>query len=141
MVPDSPQGLPPTTHQRFSSEKLPSIPDTVLVVEDEGNVRTLIMGMLQGAGFTVLGALDGTDALDLCVVHPTPIHLMITDFKMPGMSGGELIRRVAKLRPGMKFLCISGHPDEASVAPHITLLEKPFTLKTILAKVHELLDG
>jgi len=112
-----------------------------MVVEDEGKVRSLIMGVLQGAGFAVIAALDGRDVLDLCAVHRSPIHLMITDFKMPGMTGGELIRRVSKIRPGMKFLCISGHPSEAVVMPQVTVLEKPFPLKTILDKVYELLDS
>src|SRR5260221_12544359 len=101
MIQEAIPGSPETRRPPPSSEKLPSDADTVLVVEDEGSVRSMIMGMLRGAGFSVLGALDGMDALDLCAVHLSPIHLMITDLKMPRMSGTELIRRVAKLRPKM----------------------------------------
>src|SRR5258706_16474929 len=134
MLPESPLGLPQSGSQRTSSDKLCSIADTVLVVEDEGSVRSMIMGMLRGAGFSVLGALDGMDALDLCAVHLSPIHLMITDLNMPRMSGSELIRRIAKLHPKMKFLFISGDPTEAAVTPQVPLLEKPFTPKAIFSK-------
>src|SRR5258706_6853213 len=141
MLPESPLGLPQSGSQRTSSDKLCSIADTVLVVEDEGSIRSMIMGMLRGAGFSVLGALDGMDALDLCAVHLSPIHLMITDLNMPRMNGGELIRRIAKLRPKMKFLCISGNPTEAAVTPQVGVLVKPFTLKTSLDKAPVPLDA
>ena len=141
MDPDPPRGSSPARPRPGSPESLPSIADTVLVVEDEASVRILIMGVLQGAGFKVLGARDGEDALHLLETHPRTIHLLITDFTMPKMTGGTLIRRVAQQWPRMKVLCITGHPADAAGLPHVALLEKPFTLKTILDKVHELLDA
>lgn len=81
MQQDTPR-LPSRPHfARSPSDPLPRVLDTVLVVEDEGNIRSLVMGVLQGAGFTVLGALEGTDALEICAEHPKPSHLMITDSK------------------------------------------------------------
>jgi two-component system, cell cycle sensor histidine kinase and response regulator CckA len=113
---------------------------TVLIVEDEGNVRLLLTGVLQSAGFSVVAAFDGVDALKVCSEHSGPIKLMITDFMMPRMNGGELIRRASKLRPGMKSLCISGNAVDVAESQTVAVLRKPFTLTEILAKVTELLE-
>lgn len=121
-------------------ESQPAIADVILVVEDEGSVRTLLMGALRGQGFIVLGALDGEDALRVCAAHSGSIHLLVTDYNMPQMDGRELIRRATVIRPKMKMLCITGHLEKIEGMSDVEILHKPVTLAGLLAKVHELLS-
>src|SRR5438094_7740971 len=67
--------------------------ETILIVEDEGNIRTLMVGVLKHQGYKVLAAVDGMEGLQISVDYANTIHLMICDFRMPRMTGGELIRR------------------------------------------------
>ncbi|HSE03370.1 MAG TPA: response regulator, partial [Methylomirabilota bacterium] len=88
-------------------------PATVLVVEDEEEVRALARDVLEMNGYTVLEALDAADAGRLAETHPGPIHLLITDVVMPGVSGPELARRLRAHRPDLRVLCMSGYPESA----------------------------
>ena len=120
--------------------------ETVLLVEDEENVRQLARRILVEHGYTVLTARNGAEALHLSNEHKDPIELMLTDVIMPLMSGPELARRQARLRPEMKLLYMSGYTDEA-IARHgllesgTRLLQKPFTPALLLARVREVLDN
>ncbi|MGA9592781.1 MAG: response regulator, partial [Candidatus Acidiferrales bacterium] len=83
-------------------------------------------------------------ALELAALHSGPIDLLMTDVVMPGISGRELSDRVAKIRPGIKVLFMSGYTDQAVVHHGIletnaVLLQKPFTLLALAAKLRELL--
>ena len=120
--------------------------ETILVVEDEAMVRSLARISLGKRGYRVLEAANGGEALQLTEQHTDPIHLMVTDLVMPGMSGQELAERLARLRPGMKVLYISGYTDralmrESVLPPGAAYLEKPFTPDALARKVRAVLDG
>jgi two-component system cell cycle sensor histidine kinase/response regulator CckA len=104
--------------------------ETILLVEDEVMVRDLFRDILVEAGYRVLEAPSGVDALDLIARHPEPIHLMVTDVIMPGMGGGELVRRMAEVRPEVKVLYVSGYNDDVLVRrgvidSGVSFLQKP----------------
>jgi PAS domain S-box-containing protein len=120
--------------------------ETILLVEDEGAVRTIVSKILQNKGYTVLEAHHGPEALEICQVHEGPIHLMVTDVVMPHMSGRELAERLTILRPELRVLFMSGYPDNAIVHHGVlgagtAFLQKPFTLNALEGKVRELLDA
>jgi DNA-binding response OmpR family regulator len=118
-------------------------PRTVLVVEDEEEVRSLTRDVLEMHGYTVLEALDPEDALRLGQDHPGPIHLLITDVVMPRVSGPELARRLRGGRPTLRVLCMSGYPESADrpagEAGWNGWLQKPFSPDGLVAKVRETL--
>ncbi len=120
--------------------------ETVLVVEDEEDVRGLVCEVLRNEGYRILEAEDGERAIAISLEYPDTIHLMITDVVMPGMSGRETCDRITPGRPGMKVLYISGYTDNAIVHhgvldPGTAFLQKPFTLRVLLQKVHAALNG
>jgi CheY-like chemotaxis protein len=120
--------------------------ETVLLVEDEEAVRTLVHEVLERNGYTVLAARHGGEALLVCERHGGPIHLMVTDVVMPEMSGRELAERLASLRPAMKVLYVSGYTDDAIVHhgvldPGTPFLEKPFSPDALARKVREVLGS
>ena len=120
--------------------------ETILLVEDEGTVRVLVGNILEGNGYRVLVASHSEEAFRLSGHHEGPIHLMVTDVVMPGMSGRELAERLASSRPKMKVLYISGYTDDAIVrhgvqTQNTAFLQKPFTPDTLLRKVREVLGG
>jgi CheY-like chemotaxis protein len=131
------------TDRKRPNARLASGFETVLVVEDQDAVRDLIRSVLTRAGYTVLAARDGSEALRLCESHTGHIHLVITDLVMPQMNGRELAERIALLRPQIKLLFISGYTDD-TVRHHGILdvqafLQKPFTPATLTEKVGEVL--
>ncbi len=120
--------------------------ETVLVVEDEEQVRALECGILQASGYRVLAAGDGREALRMCHEYPGPIHLLMTDIVMPHMSGQDLAHQVAPLRPAMKVLYVSGYADDTVVRSsttqaHHAFIQKPFDADTLLHNVRHMLDG
>ncbi len=118
--------------------------EVVLLVEDEAGVRELAREYLETSGYTVLEARDGYVALELANSHKGPIHLLMTDVVMPGISGRELAQRVVKIRPDIKILYMSGYTDQAIVHQGILegdaiLLQKPFSMATLASKLREIL--
>jgi CheY-like chemotaxis protein len=118
--------------------------ETILVAEDDADVRVYTIEMLRELGYRVLEAADGDGALRLLAGDAT-IHLLLTDVVMPGMSGSELADRARRLLPGLKVLFTSGYTREAimrdgRIAPGVDLLPKPFTFVSLAAKVRTLLD-
>jgi CheY-like chemotaxis protein len=119
---------------------------TVLVVEDEAAVRKLVTRVLRGAGYEVLEAFGGAVAVQLARNHPGQIHLIVVDVVMPGMNGRETAEAIAKVRPGIPALFISGYTDEI-IARHgvleagVQLLAKPFTSRELLGRVQQLLHA
>jgi CheY-like chemotaxis protein len=116
------------------------------VVEDEEIVRSLVREMLEGLGYTVLDARDGEDALEVLARGTPAIDLVLSDLVMPRMSGRELARRVAELRPETAVLLVSGYAGDTTTAegplePGTAFLEKPFTGRELAEKVRGLLDG
>jgi two-component system cell cycle sensor histidine kinase/response regulator CckA len=120
--------------------------ETILLVEDEQQVRKMVRELLQVSGFTVIEAARVGEALILCQSHPEPIHLLLTDVVMPGMNGRELAEHLTRMRPEMKVLFMSGYTDEAVVRHGVlavgsAFLQKPFTPDSLTSKVRQTLDG
>jgi CheY-like chemotaxis protein len=119
---------------------------SVLLVEDEEAVRAMAGRALRHAGFAVLEARHGRDALAVCARADVTVDLVITDVVMPEMGGRELARRLAGLRPGVPLLFVSGYPDghllDGGALPDgVPLLDKPFTPQALVARVREVLAG
>jgi PAS domain S-box-containing protein len=120
--------------------------ETVLIVEDEEAVRNLAMRVLQTAGYRILAARNGREALLILKRHSGPVHLMLTDVVMPGMSGRALAARLAGVRPKMKILYTSGYTDDAILRHGVLgegaqFISKPFTMTDLTRKVREVLDS
>lgn len=120
--------------------------ETILLVEDQEKVRTLIRESLQRNGYTVLEAGHGMEALQVSEQHEGSIDLLVTDIVMPQMGGRELVQHLTPLRPEMKVLYISGYTDNAfaqnnSVGSDVAFLQKPFTPDVLIRKVREVLDA
>jgi DNA-binding response OmpR family regulator len=120
--------------------------ETVLLVEDEAQVRTLARGVLEEFGYTVLAASHAEEALRLSAQHDGSIHLLLTDIVTPGQSGREVAAAVRAVRPDTRVLYISGYTDDVILRDGVTavdsaLLLKPFVPATLLAKVRAVLDG
>jgi PAS domain S-box-containing protein len=133
----TPSGSPQT--------RLPPGTETVLLVEDEATVRSVAREVFQMAGYTVLEAATGEEALERVGRHSGVIHLLVTDVVMPGMNGRELADRLAVDHPALEVLYLSGYTDDA-IARHgvlragVELLHKPFTPDTLARRVREVLD-
>ncbi len=120
--------------------------ETILLVEDEDLVREMIGESLASYGYRVRVASSGSEAIGLCAVNGETIHLMLTDVVMPGMSGVELARRLAPLRPEMKVLFMSGYASnailhEGILEPGVGFLQKPFTTDSLARKVRQVLNA
>ncbi len=127
------------------AEELPRGNETVLVVEDEEQVRKLAVAILQRQGYRVLESSQGREAFLVCEQHEGPLHLMLADVVMPVMSGPELAKRLEPLHPEMRVLYMSGYPDDAIVhqgvlEEGVNYIQKPFTVGGLMKKVREVLD-
>ena len=119
---------------------------TVLLVEDEDEIREIIRDSLEERGCRVLICADSTAALELCARHDGPIHLLLTDMMMPGMNGHELAERIVRLRPATPVMFVSGHPeaevgDDTLIGRHVTLLRKPFSSDELVDRVIEVVGS
>jgi two-component system cell cycle sensor histidine kinase/response regulator CckA len=119
--------------------------ETVLIAEDEEAVRVLTRLALQREGYTVLEARNGHDALEIAQHHAGAIHLLLTDLVMPKMSGRFLAEQLARLRPNVKVLYVSGYMDDAIIRHGLMMastafLQKPFSPDALAQKVREVLD-
>ena len=119
--------------------------ETILVVEDEEAIGGIVKQILNAAGYTVLTAATSDEALRICTLHPSKIHLLLTDVVMPKMGGRGVAEHVVRIRPGIKVLYMSGYTDDAIVhhgtlAPGTHFIAKPFSAETLTSKVREVLD-
>ena len=120
--------------------------ETILLVEDEDGVRTLIKQLLQRQGYIVIETRHGVEAMLEWSGTRRPIHLLLTDVVLTQMNGRELAQKLLPMRPEMKVLFMSGYSEEA-IAHHGVLnpgtefLQKPFTTETLIRKVREMLDA
>lgn len=117
---------------------------TVLVVDDEPEIRKLVSAMVTQLGFTVLTADSGDHALTIYKHHKAPIELLITDVVAPGMSGPMLADKLSAIQPDLKVLYISGYDNTHVVQKYVVekghaLLAKPFTMEDLQAKVTKIL--
>jgi PAS domain S-box-containing protein len=120
--------------------------ETVLLVEDEADLREVLRETLEASGYSVLVARDGAESVQIAGEHPGPIQIMVTDVIMPGATGPKIAEIVAKTRPEMKVLYISGYSDESVtrhglIAPGTAFLGKPFGPDLLLRRVRESLDA
>ena len=145
--------LPVATASDGAARSLDSQPDvpsalcweTVLLVEDDGPVREISRRMLTEAGYRVLTAATGGEALRLCEGYPGAIHLLVTDVVMPGMGGPQLAGQLAGLRPGLPVVFVSGYADTAIgggvMDSSAHFVAKPFSAEELLETVRAALDG
>ena len=120
--------------------------ETLLVVEDEEDVRGLARDVLVESGYTVLVAATAEEAVRICEEHESPISLLLSDVVMPKVSGPQLAQRLVDLRPELHVLYMSGYTDEAIVhhgvlEPGTAFIEKPFTPEDLCEKVRDVLDA
>lgn len=120
--------------------------ETILLVEDDPEVRSLVQRLLKIQGYHVLAASHPEEGLAIAREFPGTIDLMVTDVIMPGISGRQLADRLACVRPQTKVLYISGYTDDAIVHhgvldPGTAFLQKPFTPQALARKVREVLDS
>jgi two-component system cell cycle sensor histidine kinase/response regulator CckA len=142
----------PEVGEPASADRRPAEPEgvangteTVLLVEDEDAVRGMLRLVLRVRGYTVLEARDGYEAVRIARQHTGPIHLLLTDLVMPRMGGRELADELARTKPGLQVLFMSGHSDEAigrhgALESGVAFLQKPFSAMDLARKVREVLD-
>jgi PAS domain S-box-containing protein len=120
--------------------------ETILLVEDEANLRYLARQFLEKQGYRVIEAADGAVAMQIAVAHEGVIHLLLTDVIMPGMNGRELAQRISEIRPNVKVLYMSGYTENVigrngTLDAGVRLLQKPFTLRDLKSRVREVLNS
>jgi PAS domain S-box-containing protein len=119
--------------------------ETILLVEDQNDVREVTRDILVRQGYTVLECMEGEAALERCANYAGPIHLLLTDVVMPGMTGKELAERIQRRYPGIKILYMTGYDEEAVIRGaeadgRAPVLQKPFTPQTLTREVRAALD-
>jgi two-component system cell cycle sensor histidine kinase/response regulator CckA len=120
--------------------------ETILLVEDEPDIRDFVSEVLQDRGYTVLEARDGEDALRVVAQYREPLHLVLTDVVMPKLGGRDLVTRLLAQHPHLNVLYMSGYTDDALGARGFleagaALLPKPFTPQQLVSKVRQVLDA
>jgi PAS domain S-box-containing protein len=131
--------------EKTQKKELAGGSETILVVEDEEEVRKLAVEILRRQRYKVLEAAQGEAALLVCEEYKKPIDLLLTDVVMPGLNGPDLARRMKYLYPGLKVIFMSGYSDKGIFQrgifdPETGLLQKPFSLESLTGKVREALD-
>ena len=119
--------------------------ETILLVEDNEQVRDLARAILRRQGYAVLEAENGPKALTVLASHDDPVHLLLTDVVMPEMNGKELFAKAAEKYPGLKVLYMSGYTANVidyrvALEKGIAFIQKPFTIQALTAKVREVLE-
>jgi len=128
------------------SLEVPMGTETVLLTEDEQDVREIAREFLESGGYRVIEAKDGAEAIQLATKHRRQIQLLVTDMVMPGMTGQELAVRLQSEMPGLCVVFMSGYSEHAATEmanadPSVRLLTKPFSRAAILRAVGEILRG
>jgi two-component system cell cycle sensor histidine kinase/response regulator CckA len=139
-------GRPAQALPEVSARIAPMGDETVLLVEDDPEVRHVARAILRRHGYEVLEAHDGNEAISLCQQHPQHIALLLTDVVMPRMSGRQLAGQLRTIRPDLRVLFMSGYTDDAIVRhgvleAGVAFLQKPLTPQALAAKVRQVLDA
>ena len=134
--------LPEESEQAVAAAELKPGSETILVVEDQEGLRTLMCEILRRNGYTVLPAENGSQALQLAAEHSEPIRLMITDLVMPKMGGREVAAGLPASHPEAKVLYMSGYVEDINelLSGGHAFIDKPFSADALLRKVREILD-
>lgn len=119
--------------------------ETVMVVDDDDNVRQMMQQALELEGYRVLAARNGADALDVAADYAMRIHLIVTDVRMPNMGGAQLIEVVRRWYPSLRVLIVSGYADFSAsldifAGTPTAFLRKPFSVDELAAVARNLLD-
>jgi two-component system cell cycle sensor histidine kinase/response regulator CckA len=119
--------------------------ETILLVEDEEPLRKVVIELLTQIGYNVLSASNGKEAMDVAQTYPHRIHLLVTDVLMPEIAGPELAKSLCVARPDLRVIYISGYTHdslapEGVLAPGTVLVNKPFSVRVLSAKMREVLD-
>ena len=119
--------------------------ETILLVEDDGDVRAYLTDILRGLDYGVVAASNGTIALDILTRNDLRIDLMLTDVVMPGMNGRELARKASQLRPELRVIYMTGYSRNAvthhgRLDPNLDVLQKPVTQSDLAMRIREVLD-
>ncbi len=144
-LPRAQESAPPLTNRQTKTD-LPSGCETILLVEDDAEVRKLTRLVLQKQGYTLLEAQNSQEALELSTDYPESIHLLLTDVVMPGTNGKTLAKQLSQDLPNLKILFMSGYTDEVIghhgvLDPDVAFLSKPFNPIMLAHKVRAVLDG
>jgi two-component system cell cycle sensor histidine kinase/response regulator CckA len=129
-----------------ATTEIPVGTETVLLTEDEQDVREIARQFLESGGYKVLEAKGGADAIRLAREYKDEIHLLVTDMVMPGMTGQELAVKLQREHPGLCVVFMSGYSEHAATEmadadPNVRLLSKPFSRFAFLRAVREVLHG
>ena len=117
---------------------------TILLVDDEQSVRSIVVKVLRRAKYDVIEAENGEAALKIAKAHSGKIDVVLTDMYMPGLRGPEVVHAIALIRPGLRALFMSGYADQdsrTSVPLGANFLNKPFTALELTAAVEAVLQG
>lgn len=138
LSPAAPAPAAPAAAKRSGTE-------TILVVEDQREVRRLACAALRKSGYKVLEAANGLEAISVAGNGSGPIQLLVTDVVMPGMSGREVAAKLREMHKGIKVLFMSGYTDDVAVQSRVAgkedFLQKPFAPASLTAKVRDILDA
>ena len=124
---------------------IPRGTETVLLVEDNEELRKMLRGILTRQGYSLLMAANGAEALNILADYGRPLHLLLTDVVMPGMNGKELYKKCAATHPRLKVLFMSGYTNNI-IGSHgvldrgVDFIQKPFSNLAMAQKVREVLD-
>jgi two-component system cell cycle sensor histidine kinase/response regulator CckA len=142
----------PLVSENLTADAMQKIPvsslrgkETILIVEDEEEVRGLVAQLLTSFGYRVYQASTGKEALELCHAHGSKFDMLLSDVVMPEMNGGELAEAVKEICPGIRITFMSGYPDDDILRKNFlnkdtVFIEKPFTPLVLAKKVREALD-
>jgi CheY-like chemotaxis protein len=120
--------------------------ETILLVEDELVIRSLVRNVLVTSGYAVIEAEDGERALEIFGARAAEIDMVVTDVVLPGAGGRDIVEKMSAARPGLPTLFMSGYTREVidshgALSPGLAFLQKPFSPDLLLSKVRELLDA
>ncbi|MGH8338140.1 MAG: response regulator, partial [Gammaproteobacteria bacterium] len=129
-----------------SSVREAKVTETILVVEDEDEIRDMVRDYLERKGYTVVAANNGSEALEVALRYKGSIHLLLTDVVMPQLGGHELAQQIKGMRPRIKILFTSGYPEHAappekSAGPPAVILQKPYPLNDLSTRIRQILDA